>query len=93
MNREEVIIKLKEANGVVYSEYMGIDNDKFVDEVGEAVNNAISSLEAWDNVIEEIHNLYPISQHDWGKFEQGLYKAESIINKHLGEVYNGNNQN
>jgi hypothetical protein len=81
MNREEAIkiISNYEINGCGYC-HQGDE------EIPQAFEVAIRSLEAWDKVIEDIESDWQLKEYPSQPFSCGLRQALEIINKYLGEV-------
>lgn len=81
---EKSIIELKEMRG---------DDNLPPFEVAEALDMAISSLEAWDKVIQEVSDIKyreSLNHDSFDEYSEGRYDVAShilrIINKYLNEV-------
>jgi hypothetical protein len=81
------IIKLKEIRG---------DDNLPPFEVAEALDTAISSLEAWEKVIQEVSDIKyreSLNHDSFDEYSEGRYDVAShvlrIINKYLNEVQDG----
>ena len=58
--------------------------DDYESEKGQAITSAIRSLQAWEEVLQELENIFS-DEHE-NQYGNGINKAIDIINQHLAEI-------